>query len=432
MAFVKSLAKDIFQGHDSGIDQHANGDHQAHHGDQIEGDVRPGLPHEIHDQKHGEHADGNGRADDERAAEVAEKNENRNNGQQAPQDRGLAEAGDAVRHVDGPVAHQVHAEFVFADFIADGLEFCACEFAHVNHVGGGGFLHFEGQRGAAVETFKSAGFGIIVRDVGNIAQGEVGANGQFPNLIDGFKLAHAANREAFAAFGDITRRDVDVVAVQGAIDGAKVEFVRGQGFLIDFYEQVFFLQALEYDTCHALEPLQSGQDRLVVQIDEFLFVFPEPGEGVFEHRKVFGIKAANVDAIHVIGQVRTHLIQAVADVDADEVHVCVHRKFHPNARARTARRGTDSFDTGHRAENLLDGPRDEPLDFLWRRRGIIDRHKNARECQAGQVFERQPEQGNKPHHHNTDRDHNGADRLVNGKFAEFHNVLLALWLALKL
>ena len=77
-------------------------------------------------------------------------------------------------------------------------------------------------------------------------------------------------------------------------------------------------------------------------------------------------------------------------------------------------------------EDFLDGPRDEPLDFFGRdKRGIIDGHKDARKCQTGQVFKWQPEQGKlNPHDHNTERDHDGADGFVNGKFAEFHGILL--------
>ena len=59
------------------------------------------------------------------------------------------------------------------------------------------------------------------------------------------------------------------------------------------------------------------------------------------------------------------------------------------------------------------------------KRRIIDGNKDARKCQAGQVFERQPEYRNKTHHHNTDYNHNGADGFIYGKFTEFHDLSLS-------
>ena len=137
-----AVAVDVLQHDDGIVDQTADSQGQAPEGKGIQSKIV-----EVEEDKGADDRDGNGEGDDHRAAQVAQEDQDHQNGQDRPHERLVLQALDGVPDVEGLIEELQHDHARGEQFLNPG-QGLADVVHHLDGIGSRGLLHGQGPRPA--------------------------------------------------------------------------------------------------------------------------------------------------------------------------------------------------------------------------------------------------------------------------------------------
>jgi hypothetical protein len=426
---------DVLEDDDGVVDKHADAQRQPAERDQVEREAG-----EVHQRERGQHRERDRHGDHGGGAQVAQEQQQDQDGEHRAVHPRLAHVGDRALDVLAGVVDEDDPRAT-AVLAVDEVDLLLETLHHLDRVGVGllGHAHDDARPAvdpllahdllervahvghvADVDRTPGSGGGAARLRLGQLFAGPRGAalrplrvgppvDQHRAHLLDRAQLAECADQDLAARLGHVAGRHVAVVAAQRLDDliagDAERDHARQRQLDADL-AQAPAIDLHRRDAGQALEP--AGQ-HLVGQVAQAARIAataqPERGD-----RRGRDVELEDGRLLGVLGQLGAQPVERLAHVAGRRVQVGAPVELQLHARqplGRLALQRGDALDRGHRA---LDRPGQEVLDLLRADAGIVRDDRDAREVDLGQEVDRQARGGDAAQDADDDAEHRHADR----------------------
>ena len=248
------------------IHHHADRDHQPHHGDDVE---RP--TDEIHHGDSHESGEGNCQGNHQRHPQTAQEKQQDQKSEQTTPETGLGDIGQGGPNNLSLVEENVPFK---SDQFRTGAEFFNSlhyPFGNVDGIGQPLFHDTDRHPLAAVHTMMPPLLRLSVTDMGHILQAKRGiVDADSGDLLDILIEPQGPHLQAAVSFPGPAAGKLDVVILQLGDQVGDDDAVRGKSLHIQVNQDLFFVSAMDFNTRHTVELLESGPDKVLRKVIEAL------------------------------------------------------------------------------------------------------------------------------------------------------------------
>jgi len=412
VALVAHSAIHRLQNHDGVVHQHAHCEHQAHHGEDVEG-----RAHEVHHPAGGDDGKRDRHGHDHRGVRSPQKEVQAQGGEQGAGEAGLLEAVDARGDLVALILPHPQLDALEQRVVVDVLSHHPGDFAHHLHRVGGGFLvDVESHGILAVQVAAEIERRLLVGNLGHLAEAQATlVDHKVGEGLDGFEGAQGTNGVAQSSGLGAAEHEIGGDALEKLRQATDVDRVLLDLVEDQVHEELTWLYPVEVHAGHPVHPSQRVEDARLEQLVVLRQVHALGGDAPLHHRNVVGVEGEDEDRADVRRKGRLHLIHLLGDLHADEVDLLAPGKFHEEVGAVGSCGGVELLDTRKGGQDLLHGFGDLLLDLTRVGVGVRDLHEHEGRIDLGQEGQGQAEEGDAAHQEHAHQDHGCSDRPAHGE-----------------
>ncbi len=310
------MAVDRLENDDSVVHEHSDGQHEAHHGE----DVEVGA-HEVEQAAGRDDREWDRQRDDQRRIEPAQEEVETPHGQQPAHEPRQQEALDAVGDLRGlvvpdedvdPLQQGIGADVVL-EHVVDGV-------GHVHRVRRRLLEHRQRHGIGAVEVAAVTDRRLLVVDLRDVRQPEASlVDGEIRDLLDRGEFPHGARREAQIVIRHLAEHHIRRRALKLSDQLADVDVVRVHLVQDEVDEDLAWQHAIEIHPPDAGNAAQSVEDPRLDQLVARRQIDAVRRNPALDHRNVRRVEREDDDLADVAGQIRLDLVHLLADLHAHDV-----------------------------------------------------------------------------------------------------------------
>ena len=246
------------------------------------------------------------------------------------------------------------------------------------------------------------------------------------HVIERVELVDGADQEALRALFEPPAGQVYVLGADALRDLLDRKPQLRQSLLVDVDLHFVFETAADLDRRRAFDRLDLGLDAVVgeaAQEFEPVFVAARLG-GFIDERHAHDRFAGRVEAQQQRPRCfdgQPQQVEALAHLDAGEVHVRAPGEFDDHVRLAGARHRAHRAHVAHHAGRFFDGARDQVFDFGGRRARQLGADGQRRVRQVRQQVHLEPRQRNDAQQGDRHRRHGDGDAPANREVHEAHD-----------
>jgi hypothetical protein len=380
-------------------------------------------PAEVQEREGADDRDRDRRADDERGADVAEKDEDDDDDEHRSEQRRLAHVRDrladehrlVVEHRQRDARHLAVDPFDLRAHVVGDLDGVAARLLGDAHPDGGQAVH--AQNGPPVLG--------RIDDSGDVLDVDRHAvlrhHDEVADVVQARELALAAKQESGVALVDFAERDVLVLPAQ-QVDDAIDRELKGGDLLTRQLDVDLTAEAALHrdrrDPGHAFQPQRQLALRDLPQRHGVVVAFDRQAHDGKRRR----VELEDDRRVGVLGQRRADPVESAAHVVGRGIEVRAPGEV--QAHDALALRGgrVELIETGDRADRLLNRTRDELLHLERPDALVVHADGDARKREIRHQVDRQPDERDAAEQDDDRADHEHRDRAVDGETWDAHAV----------
>ncbi len=416
IARLGAPAENVFQDHDGAVDHHAHAQRQPPEGHQVQGE-----PAEIDQREGRDDGDRDRQGDHQRAAEVAQEEEQHQDRQSAPVEHRLCDILDRpfdevplVDHRDDPDLRKG---------LVDRVDLGQHPSGYLDGVRVGLLPDRHPDAASAVHAHDPGEFLVGVGDPGDLAERHRGAvaleDDRIADLIEIGELGRRAKRDLVSSLFDLSRGQVEIgVAdrhehpVEGKLQG--VDPVR-----VKLDPDLAVVPSPDVDLGHSRDVGEPVSDLVLDQLGE-LHGVQAAGDSQKDHRETGDVELAHPGPDDVLGELVELVFQLGLDIQRGGIDVRSPHEGDADTAVPLGRLGHHVLHSGDGADDLFDDLGDQPLHHLRAGPLVLRADGDGRKLDVGEEVDPQAAQGHRSENHDDQGDHRDEDRPPYAEVREIH------------
>ncbi|MBV6417258.1 MAG: hypothetical protein CMLOHMNK_01904 [Steroidobacteraceae bacterium] len=418
-----ALAGDGLEDHHRVVDQHADRERDAAERHDVERQVEA-----VHQHENADHRDRDHDARDQRRARVAQEEVQHDHREESAPDRRVAHLAHGVRdesrlvvdRLELRVGRQVPAEFG---------EPRVNRLRELHRVRVAFLVHRELDTLPAVQSRDGRAVLVTLFDPCHVAQVD-GApvnrgDHRVGHLPERAEFVERAHEEALRSFLEPAAGEIDVLRAYARRDLCDIEVQLGEALLVDVDVHLVFEAAAHLDRRRSFGCLEGGFQAVVGEAAQRLqpLVARSAGSGEVDECEAqhgFGRRVEAQEQRPARVERQLQQVEALAHLDAREIHVGAPDELEHDIRLPGARNGAHTAHIADGAGRLFDRARDQVLDFERRRARQFGADRQRRVRQVGKQVDLEARQRDDTEQRHGDGRHRDRDAAAQGEIDDAH------------